>query len=322
MSLHLAEPLKAHVLELCQHIRTPRSEGYFKSQDYLRRKIREQGLEPQDHHFNVFGLGECTNIYCEIGDSAKPRILIGAHYESRADSGPAADDNASACAVVLELIPLLKTVRDASFTVIFFDMEENYGVSSLRGSRAFCRWYERPLTKVIILDLVGGTLAPGFEKTFLQFGPAFPKMQHPEYEFLHLPMKIVEPAGSIGARSDYDEFRKRGIPHLFISSGTPWYYHTPSDTPDILSFEKMNALTEALWSILKQGAIDSRGDKGRTEDIQGFLKKFWQSEALRSQRLQRFVESGGDLSRLEITMLYWDILPKLRKLGPKLFQSQ
>lgn len=321
MSFDRISGLKSHITELCRHIRTPRSEGYFKSQEYLRQQIELlSGQKPQDHHFNVWGLGECTNIFCEIGDPTKPRILIGAHYESREDSGPAADDNASACAVLLELLPFLKDVHDTSFTVIFFDMEENYGMSSLRGSRAFARWYDKPLKKVVVLDLVGGSLAPGFENAFLQFGPAFQKFHHTKYDFLHLPMKIVEPAGSIGARSDYDEFRKRGIPHTFISSGTPWYYHTPYDTPDILSYEKMNALTEVLWESFRSNPASSPQVDPDHRDILPFLKRFHQSEELRTPRLERFVHSDGNLSRLDVTMLYWDILPRLRKHGASLWK--
>lgn len=321
MSFNRSNALKAHVLELCKHIRTPRSEGYFKSQVYLREQIKQLGATPLDHAFNVWGLGECTNIYCELGDPALPRVLIGAHYESREESGPAADDNASACAVLLELIPLLKTVKDSSFVVMFFDMEENYKMSSLRGSRAFARWYSKPLSKVIVLDLVGGSLAPGFENAFLQFGPAFEKFSHPSYDFLHLPMKIVEPAGSIGARSDYDEFRKRGIPHTFISSGTPWYYHTPNDTPEILSYEKMNALTEVLWTALEKNASRQVNAEGTNQDVSSFLNRFYSTPELRSPRLERFTQSNGELSRLDITMLYWDILPKLRHHGPALWKA-
>jgi len=278
-------------------------------------------LQPESHTFSVYRLGECTNIYCEIGDPSKPRVLLGAHYESRKESGVAADDNASACAVLLELIPLLKTIESLSFTVVFFDMEEIYGWSSLRGSRAFARDYAKPLSKVIILDLVGGTLAPHFEKTFLQFGPAFPTLSHPNYEFLHLPMKIIEPAGAFGARSDYDEYRKLGIPFLFISSGTPWYYHTEHDTPEILSFEKLNALTQSLYEELKKGNQAALKSHGRLEDLHRFLKKFTMTPLLRSPRIENMASKIQDISRYQIIRMYGEILPKLRRAGPKLWDK-
>lgn len=320
--MNLSSALEKHVLELCKYIRTPRSTGYFKSQDYLRECIAKNGLQAFEQSFNVFRLGECKNIYCEIGDESKPRILLGAHYESRIESGVAADDNASACAILLELIPLLKQISSLSFTIVFFDMEENYGWSSLRGSRAFARAYKKPLSKVVILDLVGGSLAPHFEKTFLQFGPAFPTLKHSEYEFLHLPMKIVEPMGALwifGARSDYDEYRKRGIPFLFISSGTPWYYHTEHDTPEILSYEKMNALTQSLFEELKKGDQPALEKHGRIEDMHRFLKKFTLTPILKTPRLEKLTQKVQDVSRYQIIRMYAEILPRLRKAGRSLW---
>lgn len=316
MNARLCAALEADIQFLCQDIRTPKSKHYYATQDYLRERFRRLGLEPKDHSFYVWGLGDCKNIFAEAGDPSKPRILIGAHYETRIESGVGADDNASACAVLLELMPKLIADPKHSYVFVFFDMEENYRLFGLRGSKAFARWYQPSLDRVVILDLVGGTLAPGFEKVFLQFGPAYKPLTQSSYRFLHLPMKVVEPLGALrshGARSDYDEFRARGIPHLFISSGTPWYYHTEHDTPAILSYEKMAALAESLEvQIISRNIADPQAD-GRVEDLAEFLEIFARCEKLRGPQIQKLLKKNGQLSRLDIIFLYKEILPTLRR---------
>lgn len=311
--------LRKHIEQLCKYPRTPHSPGYYGVQDYLRSQIRACGLESQDHLFDVPRLGTCTNIYTEIGETSSPRILLGAHYETRDCSGPGADDNASACAVLLELLPLLKQNSKFSFTVVFFDMEEIFKFGSLRGSKAFAKDYDQPLERVIILDTVGGNLAPHFENVFLQFGNAYEGWTHPALEYLALPLRVLEPAGSIGARSDYDAFRRKGIPFTFISSGTPWYYHTPYDLPEILNYKKMAALTETVSQSLSQPL--SEGD-GRWKDFQRFAELLCKTPELQSERVKRFAQTANKrASRIDIAFMYMEVLPNLRKWGPKLWEK-
>ncbi len=314
--------IETHVRRLSEHIRTPQSEGYRASQKYLRDQITTLGCTSLEQRFETWGFGTCMNIYCEIGDPNHPRILLGAHYESREESGFAADDNASACAVLLALIPHLQAIKNLSFTVIFFDMEEHHGWGSLRGSRAFARWYNRPLSRVIILDTVGGTLVPGFENTFLQFGSAFPRLSTSDAEFLHLPMKVLEPLGSMGARSDYDEFRKKGVPFAFISAGTPWYYHTPHDTIDKVSFHKLDKLRETLVALLKGEPQLRQGTDGQSDDLIRFVQKLSDVPELRTPRICKYRDAKKDLSRLQIVLLYKDVLGIIRKRGAQIFDKK
>jgi len=248
--MNLENRLKAHIEILCQLPRTPGSEGYKKTQDYLRVKIRELDLPVYEQEFPVSGGKTGTNIYTRLNETttSSPHFLFGAHYETRDCSGVGADDNGSAVAVLLELIELFKNEKSYRFTMIFFDFEELYRFSGLRGSRYFAKT-EGPLDAVIILDLVGGVFAPKLENTYLQFGNAFPNLSTPELEFLHMPMKFLEPLGPLAARSDYAGFRKRGTLFSFLTSGTPWYYHTPQDTPEILEYTKMATFTNRLKEL-------------------------------------------------------------------------
>jgi hypothetical protein len=325
MSASIRSQLENHIHEFCKHYRIPMTEGYFATQRYIEERIATEGLQSIRQHFHVYGFGQCTNIYTEIGDASKPRILLGAHYESRSCSGVAADDNASACAVLLSLMGELKKSKDYCFTVIFFDMEENLGWSSLRGSRHFARHYDKSLERVIILDLIGGALAPGFENTFMQFGTALAPLTHPTHRFLHLPLRVVEPFGSMGARSDYDEFRKRGIPFTFISTGTPWYYHTEFDTPDILIWDKMVALTEVLRDQLLAPRIPSATESGSVKYFATFLEIVLQTMELKTPRIEKYYQRARDQKKmpspLGMALLYKDILPRLRKFRAELWKK-
>ncbi|MDB5038639.1 MAG: putative Peptidase [Bacteriovoracaceae bacterium] len=314
--------LRIHIDELCKERRNPQSAGYFKAQEYLKSALNSLGLNPLEHHFHVWGLGKCTNIYAESKPgSLKPTILIGAHYETLHCSGPGADDNASAVAVALEIAREL-FVKGQDFTICFFDMEENYRFTGLRGSKAFKRFYSRPIEKVLIMDLVGGSLAPHFDEIYLQFGDSLPKLAHPELDFLHLPMLVVEPMGSIGARSDYDVFRKAGLPFTFISSGTPWYYHTAFDTPKILNFKKMAGLTRTLSDALSNRSESKTKNDGSLDSFQKFLRTLRKTKVLEFELIEKLLNQNRLPSRIEMVKLYKHILPTIRKHGADLWKMR
>jgi hypothetical protein len=194
-------------------------------------------------------------------------------------------------------------------------MEERFGLKYLRGSNHFAHFYQGPLSFVVILDLVGGVFAPSFEPTYLQFGSALPPLKHPELEFLDLPLRILEPLGPTGARSDYHGFRKRGIPFTFLTSGTPWYYHTKNDTPEILKFPKMASFVETLGTSLL--AAPSPGSDGSSDSFWKFLQKIQSSPLLSHPFIQDLLQKKTEPSRTEILRIYWYLLPRLRALGPR-----
>jgi len=301
--------LQSHINELCSADRAPGSKGYFRAQEYLEDQIAQLGFTPQRHEFWDRPAGLCRNIYAESSVSNAPHILIGAHYDGLARSGPAADDNASAVAVVLELMKALQS--KANFTFTFFDVEENYGWGALHGSKQFAKFYNRPLSAVIILDLVGGALIPLMESTYFQFGPALPQLQSEKLEFWHLPIKFLEPLGGLGARSDYAAFRKRGIPYTFISSGTPWYYHTQDDSPERLSMEKMAGLTEALLRALEIGTV-LNSDHSSWNEFPVLMDRLQAHPELKHQFLDK-LKLKEKPSRLDIVRMYALVLPRLKK---------
>jgi hypothetical protein len=318
MTDDLDQSLKNHVDVLCHEPRTPQSAGYFKVQEYLKNCLQAMELTPQEHHFSVWGLPKCTNIFAE-NSIAGPRLLIGAHYETRDCSGVGADDNASAVAVAIEVAKRLSS--RVPLTVIFFDMEEQWRWRCLQGSKAFAKFNVKPLARVIILDLVGGVLAPGFENIFLQFGPGFSQLRSPSLEFLHLPMSFLEPLGEWAARSDYDGFRRKNIPYTFITSGTPWYYHTAFDRPEILHFSKMAELVKTICDNLDSPEAMPDEKTARASFLK-FARKINNIPELHYRLTAQLIDEERLPSRLEMVRIYAHVLPRMRRHGPKLWHMR
>lgn len=308
--------LRKHLLELCEQPRTPHSEGYQAAQKYLRKTLQSWGYDVKSHPFVAPFLGRCENLYVETGDLNQPAILVGAHYESRKESGLAADDNASAVSVVLELARHFSKESHKNFTFVFFDVEERFYGAALRGSRAFAKFYTRPIKKVFILDLVGGSMLPGLENAYFQFGEGTEKLEHPRLRFFHFPTTMLEPLGSWKPRSDYDAFRKRGIPFTFLSTGTPWYYHTSFDTPEIIRWDKMTYFYDALLA-----GLERPGAKANWNHLNEFVDAVLESPELHANAVFNLKKKSLHPSRWDIVRFYFHVLSKIRKQGPKLWQA-
>lgn len=315
-----AETLQSHISVLCQSERVPHSTGYKIAQEYIQDQIQSLGHPVYTQDFHDFKVGKCRNIFTETGPGQGKRLLIGAHYESKASSGVAADDNASAVAISLELLKNISPSIPASF--VYFDIEENFGWGGLHGSKAFQKFYKKEVMGVIIFDLVGGNLAPGFEPIYFQFGNFLTPLHHPALQFYQFPMLFLEPLGKHGARSDYDRFRRHHIPYTFFSSGTPWYYHTPNDTPEILNFSKMSLFTEALLNRLNDPLpVESAGEIKSWDDFLKFISKLSAQPILQTRLLSKLKKKKRPPNRIEILRMYSQLLPRLKKAGNELWTT-
>ncbi|MGB0744635.1 MAG: M28 family peptidase, partial [Opitutales bacterium] len=84
------------------HPRNYRNTGNLeKTLAYLSEHFREAGGRVELQKFEVSGR-TYQNVRCFFGDRSKPRLVIGAHYDSHNET-PGADDNASGVAGLVEL---------------------------------------------------------------------------------------------------------------------------------------------------------------------------------------------------------------------------
>jgi len=164
-------------------------------------------------------------------------ILIGAHYDS-VDKAPGASDNASGTAVVLELARMFKTVpTNKEIRFLFFGAEEE----GLYGSKK----YVSSLTKDEIkrssamfnLDMVGSADAGDLAlQTIDGSDNKVTKVASKANEVLN-----GDPIETdFGDRSDHTPFHNAGIDAaLFIYNPVEEWYHTPEDTIEKLSKDRL-----------------------------------------------------------------------------------
>jgi hypothetical protein len=239
--------------------------GHERARDFVVARLAELGASQYsgDSFLQPYGPGASgfANIIGTIPgtDPASAPILLGAHFDTCGDI-PGADDNAAAVAILLGVAEILsKQARDRSVVLAFFDAEEPpYFLTSTMGS---IRFYEDqrtgPIHAAIILDLVGHDVpVEGLENLLFITGA---ESDHG----LEMAVRNSEPESGlrtvptlnryVGDLSDHHIFRENQRPYLLLTCGHWEHYHMPTDTPDNLSIDKIEAvgnyvvtLTESL----------------------------------------------------------------------------
>ena len=125
----LPDNLKKHVYKLSSY---PKARN-FRNLDildstgnYIKKVLFEDGYSVYRQAYLVNDTAEYYNLICHYGDTAKPRIVVGAHYDV-CDEQPGADDNASGVAGLLELAGMLaqhKPALDYCIEMVFYTLEE------------------------------------------------------------------------------------------------------------------------------------------------------------------------------------------------------
>ena len=164
------ERLRGHVaaLEGPRHPRSSPAELQA-AEDYVAEHLGALGIATERRAFQ-FGGAEFQNVVGIIQgtDPDRPRVLVGAHFDSVA-STPGADDNASGVAALIETARLLAH-RALKSTVEFvgFNLEEAQGVTYRVGSRRYASEAKRRgvgYAGALILEMVGYTdTSPGSQR--------------------------------------------------------------------------------------------------------------------------------------------------------------
>jgi Peptidase family M28 len=202
-------------------------------------------------------------------------ILVGAHYDHLGGEFVGADDNASAVAIMMELARELPPLSNYSVVFVAFNTEENpYFGTPHMGSEFFIAHLPAEIGKletfqaVIIMDLIGGVqwqpirdmiFAAGAEKSpglYRRLKEAVKrdsgKAHVSRLTVLPVGMHLIEEIPGRGHHpvSDYDGFRSRHVPYLFLSSARTPRYHTPNDRADTLHYERMASTVQWLDGLL------------------------------------------------------------------------
>ncbi|WP_226584227.1 M28 family peptidase [Halobacillus litoralis] len=176
-------------------------------------------------------------------------ITVGAHHDSVAD-GPGANDDASGVSGVLELAKIMaKTPTDTELRFMTFGAEEKGLVGSYHYASTLTEDEVSRTVAHFQMDMIGSRdsgdlimFTPDGEKNLVTDLGASAGARVAE---------VVE-YGQLG-RSDHVPFFERGIPAaLFIHAPLEPWYHSPQDTLDKISKEKLKETTEIVGAAVYQ----------------------------------------------------------------------
>lgn len=269
--------LTRRVTQLASDALEGRDEGTLGGQtarDYLIRELEACGLEPAgvDGYEQPITTGAGVNVLARVpgtDPSLDDRpVVVSAHYDHLGGCGGeicnGAYDNAAGVSAVVALGCALKAApAPRPVLVALWDAEEPPTfLTEQMGSAFYAANPTVPLddiAAVIVLDLVGAELWPGWAGHVVLGAELSPEVamavdaaELPEgLEALRGGLHLVEetPFGH-QPWSDYDAFRDRGVPVLFLSDGQNKRYHTPDDEVEALSLDKLALETRFLWSVV------------------------------------------------------------------------
>jgi len=193
-------------------------------------------------------------------DLADEVLIVSAHYDHlgvrNGQIYPGADDNATGVAMMLEVARQFATANSPprrSLVFLAFDLEE----SLLWGSRWFAAHPPWPIERVklfLTADMIGRSLGDlPLPAVFVIGSERAPQLRA-------VLDTVATPAGlevcrlgtdMVGTRSDYGPFRDREIPYLFFSTGEHPDYHSPTDTPDKVDYEKAARIATLIARITR-----------------------------------------------------------------------
>ncbi|HEY9713146.1 MAG TPA: M20/M25/M40 family metallo-hydrolase, partial [Chroococcales cyanobacterium] len=294
----LQERLKKHVTVLSSQIgarsltRSPK--GLEKAAQYIESSFIELGYSPQAQRFDVNqvnfldqimggGGGQCRNISVTIAGSGKEAervVIVGAHYDSVYDC-PAADDNASGVASLLEIARDLHERKPGKTIILvaFVNEEPPFFRTDAMGSRHFAQSLFDRQVKVdamLSLETIGyftdrhnsQKYPPGLDQIYPKVGNFIAFVSNSANSALttecvtSFRQAVKFPCEGMAAPntvrgidfSDQQSFWKLGYPGLMVTDTAFMrypYYHTKSDTLDKIDFTKLALVTAGLIGVVE-----------------------------------------------------------------------
>lgn len=155
--IDLKQRLHSHLMEIVRE-RDPylATEGHFYVQQYVRRQLEQWGTV-ETHEFKIQArthVNLILNLPAQDSHSARPAIILGAHYDA-VPGTPGADDNATGVAALLELARSLSQ-QPARYPVqlIAFDLEE-YGMLGSQDYAEAMFQAKQPVRLMLSLEMLG-----------------------------------------------------------------------------------------------------------------------------------------------------------------------
>jgi hypothetical protein len=257
------------------------SDALERSARYVEGEWTRQGYAPRRLPYRARGI-EVANLEAAIpgGERAGELVVVGAHYDSDSAT-PGADDNASGVAALLEISRALagrsfpRTIRFVGFVNEEPPWFQNEGMGSLAYAFA-CRKRGDDVRAMLCLESLGYyDPAEGTQKYPFPFSAVYPSTGdflcfvgraserslvrrcvaafRAEASFPSEGAALPEFVPGAGL-SDHWSFWRAGYPAIMATDTAPFRnerYHSGSDTPDTLDYDRMARAVEGLLAVVE-----------------------------------------------------------------------
>ena len=237
------------------------TDGHAKAVEWIQAELVKAGWQVEIQESEVLG-HPISNIVAKRSD-ASPRIILGAHYDTRMHADhdpnpenslqpvPGANDGASGVAVLLELARKLPE-NTVDTWLVFFDAEDNGDIEGwdwILGSREFVKKNSLEPRAVVVVDMIGDAdlnihkeynsdPALTDEIWAVAKSQGYENMFIPDYKHSML--------------DDHTPFNEAGFPAVDIIDFDYRYWHTTQDTVDKVSPVSLEAVGKTLWTWITQ----------------------------------------------------------------------
>jgi hypothetical protein len=247
--------------------------------DFIEGSFSRAGLAPQRISYELDGRA-CHNIETEIRGARPEVIVIGAHYDSVVGS-PGANDNGSGVAALLALARRFvgKTTASTLRFVAFVNEEPPYFQTSQMGSFVYasrCKARSDIISAMISLETIGYFSdtphsqrypAPGLGVFYPKVGnfigfvgnvQSRALLQH-AMSIFRAQAKLPSEGAALPALipgvawSDQWSFWQHGYPGIMITDTAPFrypHYHSTSDTPDKLDYDRFALVVSGMEKVI------------------------------------------------------------------------
>lgn len=275
--------LKTHVRMLSETF-IPRDESHPEILDraaaYIRGEFERAGGIVSDQPYDLGGK-TYRNVIAFFGPETEERIVVGAHYDSVAADVPAADDNASGVAGLMELAHLLgRNPPPLRLELVAYTLEEGQHFRTQRmGSAVHARALKTqgaPVRAMFALEMLGyfsdapdsqgypHPLMKWFYPSRGNFIAVVGKLDQPLVVrrakramrgASMLPVYSINAPRSVPGIdfSDHRNYWEAGYDAVMITD-TAFYrnpnYHTPRDTADTLDYERMAMVVQGVYGAV------------------------------------------------------------------------
>jgi Zn-dependent M28 family amino/carboxypeptidase len=261
---------------------TTKSANVVAARELIQQKLHKAGMRPVERGFSSRG-NSGVNIEVELEGSASRGevVVLGAHYDTEPYS-PGADDNASGCAMLLELARALYDRPHArTIDIVFFDFgSARFAGTADAGSHFWADEAKRAGKKVAAMlsfDSIGRFLdVPGSQSGPFPLSLAYPKQGNfvlfasdlGSRQLVQTCVEVLRSAGGMpceGAtlpgflpwldKSDHYAFRQNGWPAVVVTDTGPLRnseHGLATDTPDRLSYDRMGIASVRLLKLVER----------------------------------------------------------------------